>query len=177
MLVNFPEHLISWLTWTQSLTEKLRLCAGDASLHVLKHQWEACDDWDKSVLNLHDARAIHREILMRAHQVPCWYARTILPEKTILADEALFDRLKNESLGQLIFQSGRVERCSIKHHVIKPTSLEWAWLPTDVFLNTASGLPIHLWCRLSEFALIASGHRFYLLEVLLPGLEQFVCVN
>lgn len=175
--MNPPEHLVSWLTWTQSLTEKLRLCAGDASLQVLKHQWEDSDAWDKSVLNLHDTRVIHREILMYAHQVPCWYARTILPLETILADEALFERLKQESLGQLIFNSGRVERRSIKHQLIEPTSFEWAWLPANAFSKTVSKPPVHLWYRLSEFGLIASAHRFYLLEILLPGLEQFVCVN
>lgn len=169
MLPSPPIALIPWLTCLTSLTQKLRDHAGEACMQVLKHEWETANQWDKDVLKLSNGPVIHREIVMQAHQKPCWYARTIIPEQTILADPTLFARLKQESLGQLIFHSGCIQRVSLRYGLVDFSSDLFNWLPVDALPKGSQ----YLWRRLSAFTLISSDARFYLLEILLPGLEQY----
>lgn len=169
-----PIALIPWLRCTTSLTQKLREHAGDAEMQVLRHEWDQTDWWDRHVLKLADGLVLHREIIMRAHQIPCWYARTIIPQQTFLADEKCFARLKDEPLGALIFGGGAgIKRQSLEHDCLNPSSFEWHDLPADVSTDLAAQKTASLWRRLSTFSLTASGDLFYLLEIFLPGLEQF----
>lgn len=162
-----PEHLIPWLIYQQSLTHKLHSAAGDARLDLLGQSWEASDAWDQSMLALNQLNVLHREILMWAFDTPCWYARTILPKATYEADALLFDRLRDEPLGHLIFNSPKIKRASLVHYPISPNSMEYAWLTPLMHQN------VHLlWVRLSEFK-IQSEHSFFLVEILLPGLLRY----
>lgn len=157
-----------WLVCESSLTNKLTAAAGDARLEVRSQCWESADEWDLVVLKLDATEVMHREIVMSAFDIPCWYARTILPVATYHANIQLFDRLKNESLGELIFNGNQIKRASLNHHVISTQSPEYKWL-NDLAPKDAS----ELWMRLSEFKVI-TGHSFFLAEILLPGLLRSV---
>lgn len=169
MLPAPPKASIPWLTCLTSLTQKLREHAGEACMQVLMHKWEIVNQWDKEVLRLSNGAVIHREILMQAHQQACWYARTIIPEQTMLADPELFDRLNQEPLGQLIFHSGSIQRVSLRYGPVDFSSEIFGWLPVDIIPQSCK----YLWRRLSTFSLVSNDARFYLLEILLPGLEQY----
>lgn len=168
MILVPPDYLVPWLTHVDFLTKKLKDMSGDAQLHVLNQCWEMSNTWDKTVLNIPHEQVMHREILMTSGTEACWYARMILPQSTYQAETALFDRLKNESLGVLIFQGTQISRVSLQQYTIEPESTEYGWLTTSMHQKA----PV-LWVRLSEFKV--TNHSFYLLEILLPGLARVVC--
>jgi len=163
-----PIQLQPWLTHQQSLTHKLKKLAGDARLQILHQSFGAADEFDKTTLLLDEPLLFHREILMWAHNTCCWYARMILPKSTYDANSALFDRLKTEPLGNLIFQGDCVKRVFLTQKAIDMQTLEYQWLPTSIDCRA----PI-LWRRLSQFA-IPGDHPFFLVEILLPGLLEYL---
>ena len=160
--------LLPWLVYEQSLTNKLHATAGDARLDVLDQRWELTNAWDQNILKLNSTQVMHREILMWAFDAPCWYARTILPAATWEANTALFDRLKTEPLGHLIFDSTEVKRGSLMHYMITPASVEYSWLNELMHQGESE-----LWVRLSEFV-VNDTHSFFLVEILLPGLFVYL---
>ena len=168
-----PACLFPWLVYDKSLTQKLNSLVGTARLDVLNQAWEMPDSWDQTILSLNCEQVMHREILMWAFDSMCWYARSILPLSTYQANVTLFDRLKNESLGELIFNSHQIERVSLTHYAISPQSMEYAWLSDGMHENA----PV-LWVRLSEFRSSMTESKescsFYLIEILLPGLLRYI---
>ena len=161
-------HLLPWLVYEKSLTQKLYKAAGDARLDVLEQRWELPDEWDRLALKLNAASVMHREILMWAFDTPCWYARTILPDTTFKANTALFNRLKTESLGHLIFDGTEIKRASLIHYMISSSSLEYSWLNHSMHQGASS-----LWVRSSEFV-VNDRDSFFLVEILLPGLLRYL---
>ncbi|RUQ89716.1 chorismate--pyruvate lyase family protein [Legionella septentrionalis] len=166
--VEPPAKLLPWLTHRQSLTEKLKAITSGVRLQVLMQQWGWRGWWDNYILHLNSGRVLHREIVMKVGEEACWYGRTILPEKTYQHNAALFKRLQNESLGQLIFGANNIERISLVYYPITPKVIEYHWL--DAALH--HGAPA-LWGRLAEF-IVCDHFPFYLLEILLPGLNQYL---
>ena len=162
------QSLLPWLLHEQSLTNKLLDAAGEARLDVLDQKWELPDAWDRSVLKLDTTPVMHREILMWAFDAPCWYARTILPEKTFKANTTLFDRLQTEPLGHLIFNGTEIQRASLKHYPISPSSQEYGWLNPSMHQGVMA-----LWVRSSEF-IVNNCDSFFLIEILLPGLSRYL---
>ncbi len=163
-----PDRLLPWLTHQASLTEKLKNEANVAHLQVLKQAWETPDWWDKHVLNIGGELVLHREIAMWVENEPCWYARTIFPQTTYIKDAAFFDRLQNESLGQLIFGNNEVKRISLVNHTINHQSIEYHWINKWINHNADE-----LWVRKSTFV-IAELSPFFLIEIILPGLLRCV---
>lgn len=154
-------RLLSWLCHQQSLTEKLKAVAGDARLEILDQRWDALLD---------STRVMCREIVMWAFDSPCWYARTLIPQVTYHAHEALFERLQTESLGDLIFHGTDIKRASLVSYAIAQQSPEYAWVskwrPQDAGW---------LWVRQSELRVSAAAqHPFVLKEILLPGLMRYL---
>ena len=162
---------LSWLTYQQALTKRLDTLAGNSRLQVLSHAWGAADRWDKDVLMLKDTQIIHREILMWAQDVPCWYARTILPQTTYEANHLFYDRLANETLGDLIFNTPKLERLSLIHYNMQPESTEATWVMNALAEHPYESQETH-WIRSSAFSL-ENASPFYLVEILLPGLARF----
>ncbi len=173
MVSGPPQHLLPWLTCRTNLTEQLHAKSGDTALHVIQQTWEPANAWDRQMLSLEPGQVLHRDIVMRAWQQPCWFARTILPEKTYQAHLSIFERLKHESLGNLIFQTPSIQRLALRHYAIEPSSPEYTWLSASTQVDAQQ-----LWARLSEF-LVRDGAEdhdvtlFYLVEILLPHLEQY----
>ena len=153
-------YILSWLTHDTSLTAKLKKVSGEASLSLLSAKWSVPDWWDKMVLKIRDERVYRREILMSSASMPCWYARTLIPESCYHLDQVFFNRLKQESLNHLIFDEDKVQRTSLFHYFINEHCIETHWLP-DHFLTD----PTPLWLRFSEFNFMNKA-TFYLCEVL-----------
>lgn len=166
--LEVPNLLAPWIHYDGYLTEKLRKKAGDARLEVLAHGFGPRDEWDETVLSLRDTEVLHREIVIAAWGVPCWYARTIIPATTYRADEAFFERLKTESLGELLFHTTKVLRVERVCYPIYENSSEYAWLNASmhVFAKT-------LWARRTTYAVVGS-HPFFLIEIFLPGLQEYL---
>jgi chorismate lyase len=167
-LLQPPDCLTSWLTYTNFLTKKLHEKTGDACLHVLNQCWETASWWDQNVLSIPRQSVMHREILMTSEANNCWYARTILPISTYEADMPLFARLETESLGVLIFEGTQIKRASINTYAIDRRCIEYYWLTPAMHEQENV-----LWARLSEFRL-NSKHPLFLVEILLPGLTRSI---
>ena len=175
-----PAQLAPWLKHPGSITDKLKAYAGEARLQLLKHAWELTDTWDQQTLSLiPNLSVLHREILMWANHEPCWFARTILPKPTYQAEEALFSRLKTTPLGELIHHHPNIQRTNITPYPIQAESMEHTYLKHALTLLDPADKPRDvgfdiLWGRCSTFTLHTQ-HKFYLLEIFLPGLFRY-CV-
>ncbi|MDP3704636.1 MAG: chorismate lyase [Legionellaceae bacterium] len=164
-----PRKLLPWLTYVDFLTKKLYEKSGHTSLSVLSQGWGMASWWDRHVLGLDFGQVFHRDIVTSAWDESCWYARTVIPLATYQADSTLFDRLKTETLGALIFEGTKIKRVSLVHYPINKQMIEFQWLTTTMYGDSDI-----LWVRSSAFTL-ASGDLFYLIEILLPGLETYLC--
>ena len=164
---DLPSALLQWVTYQHSLTKRLQEKAGHTQLQLLQQQWVVPNWWDKQVLHINNETVFHREILMSAGLDVCWYARTIIPETTYQAEPSFFDRLKTESLGDLIFSEPRVTRAYLIHYPICKQSIEYSWL-SQLMHNNA----MELWVRAAAFTFHDKYH-FYLLEILLPTLGRY----
>lgn len=160
-----PQALMPWLMQQTSLMQQLKRLAGDAQLIVLKQQWQSPSWWDKYALGLEPQvnKLFQREVLISAHNRPCWYARTLIPEHSFQKKLAFFTRLQEKSLGELIFNEPSVARLQHLHYAIDKHCLEYYWLPEA--LVKADML---FWVRVAVFTL--DNLPFYLIEILLPEL-------
>ncbi|MBA3536402.1 MAG: chorismate lyase [Tatlockia sp.] len=163
-----PEKLKSWLNHNSSLTEKLKTLSGEAELQVLKQSWTLPNWWDKFTLGLAALPVIHRDILMHSCKIPCWFARTIIPNDSYQANRSFFDRLEQESLGSIVFNEPNIKRIVLHHYAIDEFCLEYYWLPVALQQST-----IPFWTRFSIFS-FPDGTCFCLVEILLPGLMSVV---
>lgn len=161
-----------WLNYGLSLTEELKSQSGEAELEVLSQTWTQPNWWDKFTLGLSDAPLIHRDILMFSQQIPCWFARTIIPEDTYNKNRAIFDRLAEESLGCIVFNEPTIKRELIHNYAINDRCLEYHWLPEQL-KKSFTNQKIILDLRLSIFK-IAEKTSCCLVEILLPGLLKVV---
>lgn len=159
-----PPCLLPWLNYQLSLIDKLKSFTPLVNLEVLQHEWEMCNTWDIQTLQLKEETVLHREILVRAGEKPCWYARTIIPWSTYFKAESFFMRLEHEPLGHLIHHNPAISRKEFQYYAIAQKMFEYQWIQARIPIST----PI-LWGRLStfEWSKIA---RFYLVEVFLPDL-------
>lgn len=164
-----PNNLISWLTYQEMLTTKLYNCSQNTSLKVLKHDFFKSNWWDRYVLGISSHSILHREVVVSAWNIPCWYARTIIPKETYYNHSKLFITLENKSLGEIIFSTKNgVKRSYLKYYAIDTSSIEYNWLDVDLTKSNSQ-----LWARLSKFTI--NSDFFYLFEVFLPGLEKYLC--
>ena len=158
-----------WVLCQDSLTDKLKTIACDVRLEVRHHIWGVSNSWDQDVLGIRaNERVLHREILMWASTDICWYARTLLPLSTYLAEEALFARLETQALGELIWHNPNIKRLSIQPFQINQHAAEYHFLTQSMHQNETP-----LWARLSTLA-VRERFPFYLLEIFLPGLIKYL---
>lgn len=153
----------SWLEQTTPLTTRLERLTGDAQLSVLKQEILPANWWDIHVLKIQKEQVLLREIMVSSGNDPWWYARTLIPMKTLQADNDFFDRLKHEPLSALIYEELRVTR-QITYYPINAETIEYHWLSAWLTHHE----PI-LWARLSTFV-FEGRFRFFLVEIFLSKL-------
>ncbi len=163
-----PKKPESWLTHKGSITDKLKQHTKNINLKRLSHCFEAPDTWDIHHLKLspNEKTVLHREILMTANALPCWYARTILPESSYTAEKTLFEQLTHTPLGELIHPHPDIHRTQITPYLIEANTTEYDYLSVHIKITEP------LWGRLSTFT-IRHQFEFYLLEIFLPHLLRF----
>jgi chorismate--pyruvate lyase len=167
-MISSSHALHPWLTHQGSLTDKLKAIAHHVYLDVQRHEWGSTTLWDQHKLGLSTTeKVLQREIIMRASSHDCWYARTILPEKTYESEASLFSRLKTQALGELIWHHPHIQRIALEIYPINQTQDEYHFLSPMMHQNKQP-----LWARLATWSLHTT-HRFYLLEIFLPDLENY----
>jgi chorismate-pyruvate lyase len=163
---NCSKQFLEWLNYQSSLTDKLRKANGDAQLELMSQKWIHTDLWSKSLLNIHDVSVFQREIVMKSHDIPYWYARSIIPQSCYELDPAFFDRLKNESIKHLIFDNKNVQRINSINYPVDQQCVEFYWVKKYIdFVDQI------LWVRIAEFS-FQSKQSFYLIEIMLPELGE-----
>lgn len=160
-----PENLKKWLNYQTSLTERLQEIKGEAQLELISQQWVNADWWDQNVLQIQEDCVFKRDIIMKSHGVSYWFARSIIPKKCYELEPSFFDRLKNESIKNLIFGNNKVQRINGINYVIDHHCMEFYWVKKNI--NTVEGI---LWVRLTEFS-FQQRESFYIAEIMLPELE------
>ena len=164
-----PSWLKSWIDHEHPLTDKLLSLTGDAQLEVLSQSWQSPDWWDTHVLESSANSLFKREIIMRSHGKECWYARTLIPEACYALNREFFDRLQNESIKNLIFESSQIIKVNRAYYSIDQKCIEFYWV--NKHINT---LDVPLWVRLTEYSFLNT-ERFYLCEILLPSMGNINC--
>lgn len=157
---------LEWLNYKQSLTDKLRNVKGDACIDLLTQHWVSTDFWSKSLLDVQDTLVFVREIIMRSHNTPYWYARTIIPKRCYDLAPDFFLRLHKESVRNLIFDTEQVTRINSINYPVDEQCVEFYWVRK--YLPAVSGI---LWVRIAEFAFMEHA-SFYLIEIMLPELGE-----
>lgn len=166
---EIPAHtgLDAWLTCPDSLTERLYARAGCARLELLSQALVPASSWDRECLGIEEETVFRREIRMWDAASPCWYAMAVIPASVWAAHALFFDRLRHEPMGKLLFAHNEVHRTEFKRLGVLLDSEGYAHM---------SGVTATSFCirpaRLSAFSL-REGEGFHLLEVLLPGLENY----
>ncbi len=165
---ELPDHIVSWASLESVLTDRLKQISGEAKLTVLTQQFERTSWWARQTLSVADEMLFRRDILMASKGAPCWFARTLIPKATYQAHQAIFSRLENEPLTNLLYGKTSIERIDLFSYALNENCMEYYWMDASLLENQST-----LWARLSTFQL-PSEHRFYLVEIFLPGLER-VC--
>jgi len=158
-----PSNLLSWLTCQDSLTNKLKAIATDVRLEILQQKWVLPSLWHQQALGITEHSVLHRDILTWGNQRVCWYARTIIPLSSYQGEVSFFNRLQQESLGDLIYGNAAVKRVALIHYAIDKEAPEYGWLNEFIPEDADS-----LWARRSLFKV--NSLPFYLVELFLPGL-------
>ena len=163
-----PESFLSeWLHYPESITEKLSIKTGDASIQLLRQGLEMPNWWDKYALDIRKLSNVYtREILMTSYGTPCWYARTIIPEQTYSAQHHLFKKLDKQSLTSLIYNNSDMKRLELMSYAISKDTIEWHWASSFVQESTDQ-----LWARIATYE-INKKDNFYLIEIFLPDLKK-----
>ncbi len=159
-------QFLEWINYQYPLTDKLREVNGDAQLELLSQQWLPTDMWSKSLLVIEDKTVFQREILMRSKGVIYWYARSIIPKACYELAPSFFDRLKNESIRNLIFNNDQVRRINAINYPVDQQCVEFFWVKKYIELTQET-----LWVRLAEFS-FQQQESFYLIEIMLPALGE-----
>lgn len=160
------EYLKSWINHHDSLTEKLQESKGSTQLRLLSQDWVAPTWWDKGVLNVHHEPIFQREIMMLSEAVPYWYARSVIPQKCFNVNPTFFNRLRKESIKNLIFGNSEVQRVNHYNYPVNEQNIEFYWVKKHH--NQLKG---PLWVRYAEYS-YQQQESFYLMEILLPELER-----
>lgn len=159
------EQLAQWLHYRDSLTDKLMNIKGTVQLELISQQWVKTDWWDKNLLHIRDESVFQREIIMNSLGISYWYARSIIPKTCYDLDPVFFDRLQQESIKELIFGNGSVQRIHSIAYPIDQQCVEFYWVTK--YIHLVEGI---LWVRLAEFS-FKQQESFYLAEIILPELE------
>lgn len=159
-------QLKQWLDCDSPITDRLSELTGDAHLELLSQQWVNASWWDCYALDIKDSQVFQREILMKSHDIPYWYARTMIPNSCYALDPDFFKRLNKESIRHLIFNQKQVRKVSKLVYPIDTRCIEFYWLKK--YISDKDGI---LWVRIHEFE-IHKKASFYLIELLFPELED-----
>lgn len=161
-----PKALIPWLFSDTPITNKLHELTGEAKLVLLSQGLISPTPCDKKICHLSDVSLMVREIIMQSHGRTYWYARTLIPSVCYQQDNLFFDRLKNETLRELIYNEPKVRRVNRTIYSVTSNSLEMNWIKPHERI-----LELDYWMRVSEF-LFCELETFYLIEIFFPSILE-----
>ena len=113
LVSDAPAALQSWITDNGSLTEKLvKASAGDFEVRVLQESWQTIqNEEERALLGMNnDQTALVREVALCCFGLPWVYARSVLPDSTLVDRESELKYLKDKPLGAVLFKHPNMRR-------------------------------------------------------------------
>lgn len=131
-----------WLGLRGSLTAALRQLSNDRfHVKVLRQYWGRPQQGESQALHL-DPRALCliREVILFGNDQPWVFARSILPEQTLLGSLRRLRGLDDRPLGEILFANPRIQRGALQAARISP---QHSRLPTlGAWVSTSADEPM-----------------------------------
>ncbi len=141
-----PADAGDWLLNEGSLTQYLiEKSGGDFEVVRIAQSWQSPYPSERALLGLRDRQwALVREVALHCHGQAWVYARSVLPVTTLTGPLRHLRRLRNESLGSLLFQDPHLKR----------GPFEIVQLPaSSSYIHPSLRQPQPAWARRSRFCL------------------------
>jgi chorismate--pyruvate lyase len=153
-----PAALRPWLLDPGSLTQHLiRASAGHFRVELLAQRWQRPTLSEARLLAVEPgAPALVREVVLRGNETPWVYARSVMPMQALRGDLLRLKKLRNSSLGALLFRYPQLRR----------TPFELAQI-NGLDLPPGQRCQAVLWGRRSRFEL--DGRGLIVSEIFLPA--------
>jgi len=118
---TLPLDLQSWLSESESLTQRLRNQFQNIHVQVLFEKQQTPFLTERRLLNLPERRyGLVREVVLLSNETPLILARTVIPEKTLNITQGNLARLGSRPLGEILFSAPSLERKSVGIARIEP---------------------------------------------------------
>ena len=112
---NIPEPLREIILDHHSLTQRLKqLHHQTFYVRVLCHDWQEPNAEEKHFLQCADQRASVREVLLYGSGNPVVFARSVLPQSSLMGENAELLTLDDKPLGEYIFNQPGLHRSHIE---------------------------------------------------------------
>ncbi len=159
-----PEAVLSWLLDPASLTRRIQsACTGRFAVDVLEQGFLRPLQNETARLGMRvGGRGFVREVHLLCNGTPWVFARTVIPQTTLVGANRRLTRLKSRPLGAVLFADPTMQRGPIEIARL---------LPGDALYRDATqhlnALPDFIWGRRSVFRL--GGKPLLVSEFFLPG--------
>ena len=162
-----PSDLGPWLLDAGSFMQRLRQHGVQApKVQVIKQIWAMPARNEKIVLDMTTrAYALIREVLIYSAEKKWMYARTVFPAATLTGKQRCLARLKERSLGSILFKDPSLQRS-----VFDVALLSSHTAINQTICNRLKINPVDLWARRSEFVL--HNKSLLLTEIFLPDMKS-----
>jgi len=154
-----------WLLDEGSLTARLKqLSQGEFRVQVLAQRWQRARRSEAQILGIAPRSAcLIREVILSGKNQPWIYARSVMPATSLTGHLYRLRRLKNSSLGELLFRDHSLSRSRFE---LSRFATQHAHIPAQLEDNTP------LIGRRCRFEL--SGKSLLVSEIFLPTLWRTV---
>lgn len=164
----FANRVKDWLLDPSSLTLRLKSHCNEFRVEVLGQKIEACSELESSEYIPVGTDVLVREVLLFCDDIPHVFARSLLPLSSLTGKEKELAQLGNQSLGQILFNSGCLERKSIEVSSFDESSAV-GQLSVSLVKNQKSETA--LWGRRSLF--LVNEKPLMVAEVFLPSAKIY----
>jgi chorismate--pyruvate lyase len=162
-----PSALIDWLLERGSFMARLRAHGvKEPRVEVLSQTWEFPTLDEKQILDIPPrVYALVREVLIVSDKKQWMFARTVFPVNTLTGQQQQLARLKNRSLGSVIFKDPTMMRSEFELACITPGGPWHQKIKTHAALSTEI-----VWARRS--VIHVQQKPLLLTEVFLPQMSR-----
>jgi chorismate lyase len=163
---NVTAMLRGWLTYSGSMTRRLKTTGKKISIQLLNQSWQTPVLHEQQSLDLvAKERANIREIIMMADDKPWLYARTVLPHSTAVGSARRLLRATTRPLGYYLFADPSITRG-------KFTFSRQALCQLHPYFNDVAKEQ-KVFGRRSTFYL--QSRPLLLAEYFLPAMQEYLC--
>ncbi|MEO8963107.1 MAG: chorismate lyase [Gammaproteobacteria bacterium] len=160
-------NLRAWLLHPGSFMQRLRANGVvNPEVQLLSQRWQFPELAEKNALGIASrSYALIREVLIVSEGKKWMFAQTVFPRETLTGKQRQLARLKNRSLGSVLFKDPTIERSEFDLICLQP-GMPWH----TAIMHDADLSATHLWARRSTFVL--QQKPLLLTEVFLPDMES-----